>query len=792
MLKSYFLVALRSLRRNKLHASINIIGLAIGMTCCILITLFVQFELSYDRQNKQADQIYRMAINLEANNWAISAFPIGALLKDNFPEIEKFTRIRPIEVFVQNTINETKNKERVFFADSSVFDVLDIQLLKGDPTSALAEINSMVITEDRAKTYFGEEDPIGKTLKLLSDKAEYKITGVFKPLPSNSHVHMNIMVSSDNFEPMRPGSQQGWNFLTNHYTYLVLPKNLDLPAFEKKISSFMDKYQKLEPDQRPNELKLQPLTSIHLHSNRGLEVEANGNMNTVYILSAIAFFILIIACINFMNLTTAQSLKRAREVGIRKVVGSKRGQLVFQFLSESVVISAIALVLSVALLVVIMPTFNDLAGKQIVLNPLKNGYVALFFIGITFFVGVFAGTYPAFFLSSFKPTAVLKGNFVGNFKGQLLRKGLVVFQFAIAFVIMVGTYVVYDQLDFMLNKNMGFDREQTIILQMPKDSIGDLMVKNEMAQLAAVKSVTRMLEVPGKMVRTSGIWYEGSPENKSANVYLFSGDPDLLKTMDMTMLKGEFFRPETKQFYKEFVVNETAVKHFGWKMDEAIGKLMNFGERGAEPGRVIGVIKDFHFKHLHDAIDPLVMYLEPSFEGTFMALKLKSNDMRESVAAIEATWKKILPAYEFQYQFLDESFDKLFDQEKRLGQLFGIFSALAIFISCLGLFGLASFTMEQTRKSVAVRKVLGASVSTIVVMMSKDFLKLVLLGMLLAGPVAYYAMNKWLAGFAYNVGFGWLVFLYATAAGVAVAFGTVSYHSLKAAMSNPVNSLKDQ
>jgi putative ABC transport system permease protein len=792
MLKSYFLVALRSLRRNKLHASINIIGLAIGMTCCILITLFVQFELSYDRQNKEADRIYRMAVDLEANNWAISAFPIGALLKDNFPEIEKFTRIRPTEAFVQNSANEVKNKERVFYADSSVFDVLDIQLLKGDPATALAEINSMVITEERARTYFGEEDPIGKTLTLLSDKVEYKITGIFKPLPSNSHVHIQIMASSDNFEPMRPGSKNGWNYLTSHYTYLVLPKGIDQPEFEKKISAFMDKYEERAADQPKNILKIQPLTSIHLHSNRGLEIEANGNVNTVYILSAIAFFILIIACINFMNLTTAQSLKRAREVGIRKVVGGKKSQLVFQFLSESVVISCIALLLAVALLILIIPTFNTISDKEIILNPIQNGYVALFFLGITFFVGVFAGTYPAFFLSSFKPTSVLKGNFVGNFKGQLLRKGLVVFQFAIAFVIMVGTYVVYDQLDFMLNKNMGFDREQTLVLQMPKDSVGDLMVKNEMMQLAAVKNVTRMLEVPGKMVRTTGIWYEGSPENKAANVYVFSGDPDLINTMDMKMLKGEFFRPETKQFYKEFVINETAVKHFGWKMDEAIGKLMEFGERGKEPGKVIGVIKDFHFKHLHDAIDPLVMYLEPSFEGRFMALKLKSNNLKESVAAVEQTWKKILPQHEFQYQFLDESFDKLFDQEKRLGQLFSIFSGLAIFISCLGLFGLASFTMEQNRKSVAVRKVLGASVSNIVVMMSKDFLKLVIIGMVLAGPIAYFAMDKWLQGFAYNVGFGWIVFLYAAVAGTLVAFLTVSYHSLKAATSNPVNSLKEQ
>jgi putative ABC transport system permease protein len=294
------------------------------------------------------------------------------------------------------------------------------------------------------------------------------------------------------------------------------------------------------------------------------------------------------------------------------------------------------------------------------------------------------------------------------------------------------------------------------------------------------------------MVRTSGIWYEGAPENKDANVYLFSGDPDLVSTMNMTMLKGEYFRPETKQFYKEFVINETAVKHFGWKENEAIGKLMDFGERGTEPGKVIGVIKDFHFKHLHDKIDPLVMYLEPSYEGAFMALKIKSGNLKEAVAAVEQTWKKILPQHEFQYQFLDESFDKLFDQEKRLGQLFSLFSGLAIFISCLGLFGLASFTMEQNRKSVAVRKVLGASISNIVVMMSKDFLKLVLIGMVVAGPIAYFAMDKWLQGFAYNVGFGWVVFFYAALAGMLVAFLTVSYHSLRAATSNPVNSLKDQ
>lgn len=791
MLKNYFLTAFRSLRRNKLHASINIIGLAIGMTCCILIILFIQFELGYDRHNKNASRIYRLAIDLEANDWAISAFPLGGLLKENFPEVESFTRIKPIETFIQNSTNLTKHKEKVFFADSTVFDVLDIKMLKGNPVNALAKINSMVLTPERARAYFGDEDPIGKTLTRIDSKTEFVITGVFEPLPSNSHVHMDIMVSSENFPVMRANAEGAWNYLTNHYTYLVLPENFDYVTFEKTISKFLDKYHELKPEDTPNVLRLQPLTEIHLHSNRGLEVEANGNMNTVYILSAIAFFILVIACINFMNLTTAQSLKRAREVGVRKVVGSKRSHLIFQFLSESVLISFIALILAAVLLTLVVPKFNELSGKQLVLNPIENITVILAFVGIAVVVGLIAGLYPAFFLSRFNPTVVLKGNFATNLSGQNMRKGLVVFQFAIAFIIMVGTYVVHSQLEYMRTKDMGFDREQTLIVKMPNDSIGSEAIKNEMRRLSSVNSVTQFIEIPGKMVRTTSIWYEGVKDNIAENLYIFSGDPDLIQTMGMKMKAGRYFEPGTRQYGKEFVLNETAVKHFGWKPEEAIGKLVNFGERGEDPGKVIGIVEDFHFKDLHETIDPLVMYLEPVYEGCFMAMKLKAGNVNQSVAEVQGLWKQLVPQHEFEYQFLDESFNSLFVQEKRLSTLFTIFSGLAVLISCLGLFGLASFTLEQNRKSVAIRKVMGASVSSILFMMSKDFLKLVLIGVVVASPVAYYAMDKWLQGFAYNVGFGWIVFLYAAVVALLIAFITVSYHSLKAATTNPVNSLKE-
>lgn len=793
MIKNYLLIALRNLRRNKLHTSINILGLAIGMACCVLITLFVLFELEYDRHHSRADQVYRLALNLEANEWAISAFPIGEILKENFPEIEAYTRVKPSDIYIKREDTGTKLKERVFFADANVFDVLEIKLKKGDPATALAELNSLVITEEKAKLFFGEEDPVGKTLTLLQDNQTYSVTGILEPLPSNSHMHPEIMVSSGNFGPMRPGSPEGWSYLTNHYTYLILPKGIDAHAQATKFSEFMDKYNELGPDQPKNDLELQALTDIHLHSNRGLEIEPNGSFQTVYIMSAIAFFILVIACINFMNLTTAQSLRRAREVGIRKAAGGRRSQLVFQFLSESVLISFFSLGLAIFFLLLIIPQFNAISGKELVFNPIENGFVMPIFAVITLFVGLLAGTYPALILSGFKPVEVLMGNLITNIKGQSMRKALVVFQFAVAFVIMVGTYIIYRQLDYMLTKNLGFEKEQVLVTLLPQDSIGVKTLKTEFLRVPGVSSASRMLEMPGKMVRTTNFWHENIQDNQPENMYFFSGDEDLLKTLDMKMKAGDYFQPESQQFGKEFIINETAAKFFGWQdPEEAIGKLMDIGgERTENPGKIVGVVEDFHFKHLQDAIEPLVMIYNDQFEGTFIAVKLSTENLDETLSALETTWKKIAPEHEFEYLFLDETFAKLFEEEKRLGQLFGIFSGLAILVSCLGLFGLASFSLEQGKKAMAVRKVHGAKASDIAVLMSSDFLKLVVVGLLIAAPIGWYGMSQWLSGFAYHIPFPWMVFLYVLLAGVAVTLFTVSYHSYRAATANPVNALKD-
>ncbi|MEQ8924373.1 MAG: ABC transporter permease [Fulvivirga sp.] len=793
MLKNYFITSWRSIIKNRTFSIINITGLSIGMTCCIIITLFVLFEINYDKHNRNADRIYRAVVDLEANTWAISAFTLGANLQENFPEVEKYTRIKPIEPILINESTNTRIKQKIFYADSTVFEVLDIQLLEGNPATALAKANTMVLTEERAQAFFGNEDPIGKFLTISGREDAFEVTGIFEPLPSNSHVHMDVMASSLSFAPMRPVTEgNGPGYLTNHYTYFLMNEPIDHQAFGTKVSTFLDEQQELTADDTPNIIKFQPLTSIHLTSNRGLEIEANGNMNTIYIFSAIAFFILLIACINFINLSTAQSLKRAKEVGIRKAVGSNKSQLVFQFLSESVIISLVSLAISIVLLVLIIPKFNELSGKQLVINPLENIQAVLVFLIITIASGFVAGIYPAFFISSFQPVKVLKGTYLGKSAGQILRKGLVVFQFAIAFVIIVGTYVVNSQLNFMLGKNIGFDREQVLVLTMPNDSIGDQTVKNELLSISGVQSITRFNEMPGRMVNTGGLWYEGADTDQAENLYLFSGDADLLETLDITLLTGKYFNEDTQQHFREFVINEKAVEHFGWKMDDAVGKQMNFGNRSDTSGIVIGVVKDFHFKHLHEQIDPLVMYLAPNYEGRFMALKINSGNISETVSEVNNKWNSLLPSYEFDYQFLDSSFDMLFDEEKRLGELFALFAGLAISISCLGLFGLTVFTLQQKKKAIAVRKVLGASVTTIVSLVSRDFLKPVVLGMVLAAPIAYYSMSTWLEGFAYNVGFQWIVFLYALVAGLAVAFITISFHCFKAAVTNPVNSLRQE
>jgi len=794
MLKNYFKTTLRSLLRNRLYSIINIVGLSVGITSCIVLTLYVQFELSYDKHIPNADRVYRMAIDLEANNWAISYFPAGRLLQDNFPEVESFTRFKPVEPYISQNGVDNLVSEKIFYADSTVFDIMNIPLLQGTPETVFNDANSIVLTRKKAKQFFGDTDPIGKTLTTQSGEQTYMVTGIIEEPVSATHAHLEMIASSNAFAPMRPEFENGWNYLTNHYTYLRLNEHTNPIEFAETITKFIYDHLEIPEDQRTDVIRLQPVLDIHLYSDRGLEVEANGNVRNVYIFSIVAFFILLIACINFMNLTTAQSLKRAKEIGIRKVVGSKKEHLIFQFLSESVIISFIALILAFVFLTFIIPIFNEVTQKSLTIDPQENPSILMLFCGLSLFVGLISGVYPAFFLSSFSPNKVLKGKFATNITGQYVRKTLVVFQFAIAFIIIVGTYIVQDQLSFMMNKDLGFDKERLLILKMPSDSVGIATLKTELLRLPEVQSATKFAEKPGYMVRTSGLWREGIDDEQAENIYLFSGDADMMNTLDLNLKEGQFFREESERYYKEFVLNEAAVKKYGWTKEEAVGKMMDFGQRSDDPGVVIGVIEDFHFKHLESAIDPLVMFKGPdqNFEGRFLALKLSTDDLQNALEKVETTWAGFVPAHPFNYEFMDESFDKLFKQEQDLLKLFALFAGLAIFISCLGLFGLASFSIEQSKKSFAIRKVLGASTFGLLNFFSKEFLKLVGIGILVASPLAWYIMQQWLNNFAFHVSIKYHIFLVAAGSAILISVVTISFHSLKAALANPVKSLKDE
>ncbi|MEQ8927749.1 MAG: FtsX-like permease family protein [Fulvivirga sp.] len=790
MIKNYLITAFRNLLRNKSFSIINITGLAIGMTCSLLISMYVLFELSYDKFNRNADLIYRAAVDLEANNWAISTFGLGALATESFPEIENYTRIKPIEAILINENSDTRIKQKLFFADSTVFDILDIKLIKGDPKTALTKSHSIVLTPERSKAFFGDEDPIGKYLITSRQPVPFKVTGIFEPLPSNSHVHMDVMVSSLSFPPMRPDFDNAFGFLTSHYTYFKMNAEIDPTSFGRKVSLFLDEHFELTDDDYKNHIIFQPLTSIHLTSDRGLELEPNGSYKSIYIFSSIAIFILLIACINFVNLSTAQSLKRAKEVGIRKAIGSSKLQLITQYLGESILISLVAFLISIGLIVLLLPSFNDFIGKQLSINPIDNPTIGLTFILVSLMTGILAGLYPAFFISSFDPAKVLKGSATGISKGQVFRKALVVIQFAIAFIIMVGTYTVYSQFDYMTNKDLGFNRDQVLVIDLPNDSIGDLMVKNKLQTLAGVESITRLNELPGNMNNTSNVWYEGAETDRGENFYLFSADEDLIETLDLKLLVGRYFQQGTQQYRNEFVINEKALRHFGWRLEEAIGKQMNLQTRGESPGVVVGVVQDFHFKHLNNEIDPLIMYLSPEYESRFMAIKINSNHIGSTIESVRNTWDELVPQHEFNFQFLDSTFEGMYDQEQKLSEMFGLFSGLAIIISCLGLFGLTSFTLQHLRKSVSIRKVLGASTSSVTLLITKYFLKPVIIGMVVAIPIAFYLTKTWLEGFAYNIGFSWESLLYAMLVGLAIALLTIGQQCYKAANESPIKSIR--
>jgi putative ABC transport system permease protein len=808
MLRNYLKIALRNLLRNKVYSFINIGGLAVGMATCLLITLYVFDEISYDRFNEKADRIYRLDMDIKfgglEKSYAVSPAPAGPAILRDYPFIENFVRIRENGVVITKG-RETINEHNVAFADSTLFEVFTLPMIYGNPKNALNQPNSVVITESIAKKYFNTSQVLGKFLTI--DKTHlYKITGVIKDIPENSHIKRNIYMSMLNYEDSK---QNVW--VSNNYnTYLLLKQNVNPSQLKSKFREILKKYvqpeifqvlgiksiEDFEKSGSYMRFDLMPLTKIHLHSDKVAEIGTNSNIQYVYIFSAIALFILLIACVNFMNLSTARSVNRAKEVGVRKVLGTIRSHLMGQFLSESILLSLIAFFLGFGIAYSLIPYFNDLAAKQMNLSFEKKPFLLPALLFFSILIGLLAGVYPALILSSFKPISVLKGKLTASNKGSYLRSGLVVFQFFSSAFLIICTIVIYRQLSFIQQKNLGFNREQVLVIN-DTNLLGSGLesFRNELLQLKEIKSATVSGFLPTPSYRNNNsFWPEGELNaEKGISMQFWEVGFDYTKTLGMQLLQGRDFDKNMSTDSSALIINESAAKIFGYK--NPIGKKL-FMYADVQTKRmvaftIIGVVKNFNYESLRENVGAMSMCLSSKPYG-MISIRLQTDNIKEAIAKIENKWKSRVGASPLNYQFLDEAFDSMYRSEQRIGKIFISFAILAIFIACLGLFGLATFTAEQRTKEIGIRKVLGASVPQIVQLLSKDFVRLVIIGIVIASPIAYYFMDKWLQDFAYRVEISWWIFALAGIVAISIALLTVSYQAIRAALMNPVKSLRTE
>lgn len=808
MIKNYFKLAFRNLLRHKFTSFINLSGLTIGLTCCLLITTYILDELSYDKYNKNAANIYRVTRTFYSTDGAVSlklstiSPPFGYYMPTDFPEIKKMTRLRgngPTPIRYQ----EKKFTEKdIYFADENLFDVFSLKVLKGDPTKALLDPFSVMLTEESAKKYFGDEDPMNKILRFNS-QVDFKVTGIYKAFPSNSHMHPTMLLSFNSLKDTAIYGEE--NLRTNwgnndFFTFLLLPSNYDVKNMEARFPAFIDKHMDHKDygktPSKGTTLGLQKLTDIHLYSHTDYEAEPNGDIKRVYIFSAIALFILLIACINYMNLSTARSAIRAREIGIRKVIGARKRELILQFLGESVLICWIAIVLAFGLTWLLLPLLNNVAGKAITIGVLLSWKVIIPLLLTPFIVGILSGIYPALFMSSFQPVKTLKGLFKVQGSSISFRKVLVVAQFSISIILIITTMIVFQQLNYMQKKSLGFDKDKVVTMSYTNEVSKQYdAFRTELLQSSDFKNITRSSRIPtGRLLDNMGAstLSGDSMVPVSTDIKYVTSDYDFISTFGIPLKAGRYFSRDYGTDTASFVINEAAVKALNWKGPQAaIGKDFVYG---GNKGHIIGVLNDFHFESMHQAIVPMVFLMLPPRQQYYnnFSVKISGNNISAAMGKLENTWKKYFPETPFDYTFLDENFDKLYESEQRQATLFTSFACIAIFIACLGLLGLSAFAISQRIKEIGVRKVLGASTNSIVGLLSKDFLKLVGVAAVFAFPIAWYAMNNWLKDFAYRTSIHWWVFIIAGVLAALVAFVTVSLQAVKAAVSNPVKSLRTE
>lgn len=818
MIKTYFKIAWNNLKKNKVFSFINIFGLSVGLASCMLITLYVINELSYDKYQKNGENIYQLATTFiqqgKETRMPNTPAPMVHTMKMDFPEVEQATRL--MQLFAESKTllqyNEKNGAPKSFYetkgylADSTFFRMFTYDFIEGDAATALNEPRTVVLSEEIAAKFFGRQPALNKLIRISSSSNgdnDFLVTGVFRPINKPSHIDGRFFMSMKGGEIENYIRSRGTSFATNNmfFSYLQLKPGSDPKRLEAKFPAFLDKY-------AGNDLRAMgfgkkqfviPLKDIHLRSGMDSNVTPPGSMTYLYILASIALFTLLIACINFMNLSTARSSKRSAEVGIRKVLGAEKGSLISQFLGESVFMSFIAFVFAFTITELLLPAFNSVSGKNLSLSFTGNLLIIIGFFFLSVVTGLFAGTYPAFYLSSFRPIKVLKGRFSNSLAAISLRKGLVVFQFIISVALIIASVVISNQMSFLRSADLGFDKEGQIIVPLRSGTAKDLYtaLRDEIKKIPQVTGVGASGYYPGIFNPADNLYYRaGQSMNDAKRTRLNWVDAGYLKTVNHKPVAGRLFSeefPADTNF--RVVVNESAVKEIGLGTpQEAINKKVYFDYQGTQYAfEVIGVVRDFHYEDLHLPITPYAYQLDNEIGNfNYMMVHAKPGDIGPLLKSIEASWHKLNPNEPFEYSFLDEDFQKNYDAENRLASIVSYFTLIAILICCLGLFGLATFSAEQRIKEIGVRKVLGASVSGIVGLLSKDFMKLVVVAILIASPLAWYIMNKWLQDFAYRVNISWWIFIIAGIIAILIAFVTIGFQAIRAANVNPVKSLRTE
>ena len=806
MLENYFKIAWRNIKRHKAYSAINIVGLAIGIAACLLILQYVTFEFSYENFQANKERIYRVEQDRFDNGklstqWAAGAFGVDNAFKDAIPEIEDYVKLVQAGNIISDVQNQPLKIEKTFFASSSFFNIFTYSLVAGDKNTALKNVFTAAISETLAKKIYGTTNVVGKQLEL-NRNSNYIITAVYKDVPVNTQIRPDLLLSWESF--LKFARQPGYDPETawesdGCLTYLLLNKGADTKKVEAKFVPVADKFVGADMKKFNSSVtyNLQPLTSIHLYSHYMMEPGENGDGKTVYLLLGIALFIVVIAWVNYINLATARAITRAREVGVRKAIGSRRRQLVIQFLSESAVLNGLALILAIVFVMAAIPGFNALSGQQLSFSLFaKNnfwfGLVALFVTGV-----FLSGLYPAFVLSGFKPIEVLKGKTSGTKQNSLLRKSLVVFQFAASLFLLIGTVTVYRQIQFMRRQSLGVNIDQTLVITPPTVGVDSTFLqkvtafKEETSRQTFVKNITVSTSVPGEAVgwNAGGIKLIEQDESKQKQYRVIGVDYNYLKTFGLKMLAGRAFSKEFGADDSSVIFNEKAVELIGFhKPEEALNKRIDFwGGRYT----IIGVAKNFHQQSLRQDYEPLILRCIPAVVGS-VSIKIKAADAGQAVAAVKAEWNKFFPGNTFEYFFLDDHFNDQYKADQRFGSVFSLFTCLAVLVACLGLFGLASFTTLQRTKEIGIRKVLGASVSSILQLLYKEFAFLLAIAFLIAAPLAWLASSKWLQSYAFRINVNWLYVALPFLLMIAIAFITVSFQSIKAAIANPVKSLRTE